>query len=100
MIDVDSAAARAFERSALVQWIERGAVRFRVAGSRSIVIARAGSWARTARPHSGYVLVGAAATHLLLMVTIGRPLSWHFAILPSIFLAAGAVLIATSTRNR
>jgi hypothetical protein len=100
MNSLDSAAARAFENSAIVQRIERGAMRLRVAASSSILITRGRSWLRDARPHAGRVLVAAAATHLLLMITIGRPLSWHFAILPSLFLLAGAVLIATSTRTR
>ena len=100
MNDIDSAAARAFEDSAIVQRIERGARRLGAAASRSIAITRAGSWLRTAGPHAGQVLVAAATTHLLLMITIGRPLSWHFAILPSLFLLAGTALIAASKRGR
>lgn len=100
MNSLDSAAARAFENSAIVQSIERGATRLRAAASSSLLMTRAGLWLRIARPHAGHVLVAAATTHLLLMITIGRPLSWHFAILPSLFLLAGAVLIVTSTRTR
>lgn len=100
MNSLDSAAARAFENSAIVQNIERGATRLRAAASSSILITLGRSWLRNARPQAGYVLVAAATTHLFLMITIGRPLSWHFAILPSLFLLAGAVLIVTSTRTR
>jgi hypothetical protein len=100
MIDLDTEAAPAFDDSALVRAVERGARRLRAAASSSILITRGRSWLRDARPHAGSVLMTAATTHLLLMITIGRPLSWHFAILPSLFLLAGAVLIVTSTRTR
>ena len=100
MNSLDSAAARVFDNSAIVQGVERGARRLGAAASRSILITRGQSWLRDGRPHAGHLLVAAATTHLLLMITIGRPLSWHFAILPSLVLLAGAVVMATSTRNR
>ena len=100
MNDIDTAAARVFEQSAIVRGIERGATRLRSAASSSILLGRSKSWLRTARPHTGDVLVAAAAMHLLLIVTIGRPPSWHFAILPSLFLLAGLAMMATANRGR
>jgi len=98
--DLDSAAFRAFDQSGIVRAIERGGQTLRLWTAGSTFVTRGLEWLRSGSGWSGHLLVAAAATHLLVMVVFGRPLSWHFAILPSIFLAAGAVLMATSTRTR
>lgn len=100
MNDLDLAAARIFERSALVRALERGAMRLRswLAGSRTL--AAAVPWLGEARGRAGHVLVAAAVTHLILMIAAGRLHVWQFAILPLLVLSIGAVLIATSARTR
>jgi hypothetical protein len=98
--DLDSAAFRAFDQSGIVRAIERGGQTLRSWTAGSTLVTRGTNWLRIASGWSGHLLVAAAAAHLLVMIVFGRPLSWHFAILPSIFLAAGAVLMATSTRTR
>jgi hypothetical protein len=98
--DLDSAAFRAFDQSGIVLAIERGGQKLRSWTAGSTFVTRGTNWLRLASGWSGHLLVAAAATHLLVMIVFGRPLSWHFAILPSIFLAAGAVLMATSNRTR
>ena len=93
MTDLDNQAARLFDTSALVRGIERGARALRTAAvdSRSIAIGR--SWFTAARPHPGALLVAAALTHIVLMIAIARPVYWQWSILPSIALAAGALLL-------
>ena len=96
MIKIEEAAGRAFEESALVRAIERGVVTLRSWVASSVVVARVGEWLPGVRSRIGHVLVAAALTHVALMVTIARPPSWQWIILPSMFLMAGVVLIVTA----
>lgn len=98
MNDLDTRAAAGFEGSAIVRGMERGAAALRTAARESRLNGAVAKWRHAVRPHSGEVLITAAITHLILMMAT-RPPSWHFAILPSIFLAAGIVLRTVSNRN-
>ena len=98
MNELDTAAAGAFESSAIVRRAERGASALRSWAHESRALAAASSWRRTVRPYVGQLLVAAALTHLALAIAVTRPPTWHFAVLPSIFLAAGIVLSVASKR--
>jgi hypothetical protein len=100
MIDLDSEAARAFDDSALVRAVERGARTLRTWATGSLTMTRTTSWRQIARSRTGHVILVAAATHILLMITIGRPQSWQWVILPSMALLAGAVMIAGTPPKR
>lgn len=93
MIDLNEAAVRVFEQSALVRAIERGAVRWRAWGSRSAVIRKANEWLPAVRSRTGHVLLSAALTHVILIAVVAPPISWQWIILPSIIAAAGVILI-------
>lgn len=96
MIRIDDVAGRAFEESALVRAIERAVAALRSWTASSVVVATVGKWLPGVRSRLGHVLLAATLTHLALMMTIARPQSWHWIILPSMVLMAGVVLIATA----
>jgi hypothetical protein len=87
---------RVLEDSTIVRTIERGAraVRSSAAGSRAA--AAGGRWFAAAAAWPGHLLLSAALTHIVLMIVVARPVSWMWAILPSIAVAIGLVLVAFS----
>ena len=96
MNEIEEPARRAFEESALVRAIERRVVTLRSWSEGSVVVTAARRWLPGVRSRIGDVIVAAALTHIALMVTIARPPSWQWTILPSIFLMAGIVLVLTA----
>ena len=94
---VDPLVARAFEGSAIVRAIERGANTMRSWGTRSAAIALGRSWIAIARSQPGQILLAATLTHLVLMLVVARPLSWYWLLLPAVFLLVSAVLIASTS---
>lgn len=100
MNKIEEPAGRAFEDSALVRRIERAVVTLRAWSASSVAVAQAGEWLPNVRSRIGHVLVAATLTHVALMVTIARPPSWYWIILPSIVLMAGAVLIVIAQPGR
>ena len=96
MTKIEEPAGSAFEESALVRAIDRCVRTLRAWSDSSVVMAAAAAWLPGVRPRIGQVLSAAALTHVALMVAIARPPSWHWAILPSLFLTAGVVLIVTA----
>jgi hypothetical protein len=94
MIDLDTAAYRAFDESRIARTIERGARVFGNAAAQSRAVATGRAWWSAVRGYPGVVLVAGAATHVLLTAAIAPPAYWQWLILPSIALAAGAVLMS------
>lgn len=91
---------RAFEESAIVRRIERGARTMRTAAANSRLIAAGRSWSAGAAAWPGHLLLSAVLTHVLLTVAIARPASWQWIILPSMAAVVGVVLIAFSRQAR
>ncbi|MBY0493473.1 MAG: hypothetical protein K2Y23_04610 [Cyanobacteria bacterium] len=95
---IDHVAWRAFETSTIARAIERFARPLRTAAKESRLIGLARPWLTAGVAQPGVVVVAAVLTHIVLMVAMARPVSWQWLILPSIALAAGAVLIAARRR--
>jgi hypothetical protein len=91
---------RVLEDSTIVRTIERGAraVRTWAAGSQAAAAGRRCSAVAATWP--GPLLLSAALTHIGLMVVVARPVSWMWAILPSLAVAIGLVLVAFSRPPR
>lgn len=82
------------ERSAVVTAIARLATRVGRAARTSRTLGAARPVARAAQRNLGVTILAAVATHVALVGAIGRPVSWYWLIIPAVFAAAGALLIA------
>lgn len=81
------------EQSALLTLAERFARKVLAFWATSRLRTRtARVWAEVA-PRSGTVLLSAVATHVVLTVTIARPASGYWLILPALFAVAGLTLV-------
>ena len=90
----DHLALGVIEQSAIVTAVERAAIPLAEAAKSSSVLQAARSIARVAGRHCGVTLLAAVATHVALMSVVVRPQFWYWLIIPALFAAAGAVLVA------
>jgi hypothetical protein len=90
----DQLALGVIERSAIVTAVERAATRLGEAAKSSSVLQAARSVAREAGRHRGVTILSAVATHVALMGLVVRPQFWYWLMIPALFAAAGAVLVA------
>jgi hypothetical protein len=84
---------RIIEGSAVVRAVDRLFHRIAAAARQSRSLPKAVALFDDARTRPGAVVLAAVVTHLVLMIAVARPLAGYWLILPSIFAAAGVLLV-------
>jgi hypothetical protein len=82
------------ERSAIVQAVERVATRLGRAAGTSRTLQATRTITRAAQRNFGVTILAAVAVHIALVGVVVRPVSWYWLIIPALFAAAGALLVA------
>jgi hypothetical protein len=84
---------RLLEDSAIVRTVDRLFCRLAAATRQSRALSRVAAHVDHARTRPGAILLAAVVTHLVLMIAIARPPAGYWLILPSIYTAAGVLLV-------
>lgn len=87
------------EQSAIVTAIERVAAGLGRAAATSRTLETARTIGRAAERKLGVTILAAVATHVALVGVIVRPVAWYWLLIPTLFAAAGALLVALPRRD-
>lgn len=86
---------RIIEDSAVVRTVDRLFHRIAAAARQSRLLPKALALFDDGRLRPGVVLLAAVVTHVIVMIAVARPPAGYWLILPSIFAAAGVLLVLT-----